>query len=164
MLKQRSPRDFSYKSGGWLIFLGILAGYALFIIPTINRLGIGWDEATDLVIADAYQTPRGMFLGVPWDLSQTRLPMFAVALMFRLLGTSNLITARLTTVLVGGLTLLGLFVMGNSVSRLPRDFWRRVFRQSIHSSCPLPGWLSQSRTSMLLVLSSGYSSHFHTWK
>lgn len=96
----------------WLIFVGILAGYALLIIPTVNRLGVGWDEATDYVIAQAYQTPQGMLFGLPWDLSQTRLPMFTVALVFRLLGTSNLILARLTTVLVGGLTLLGLFIFG----------------------------------------------------
>lgn len=109
---QRGPRDFYHKFRGWLIFLGILAGYALAIIPTLGHLGVGWDEATDFAIAEAYQTPGGMFRGVASDLTQTRLPMFTVAIVFRLLGTSNLILARLTTVLVGGLTLLGLFIFG----------------------------------------------------
>jgi hypothetical protein len=98
----------------WLAFLGILGCYSLLIIPTIDRLGIGWDEATDFVIAQAYQTPRGILLGIPWDLSQTRLPMFTVALAFRLLETSNLFIARSTTVIVGGLTLLGIFVYGKN--------------------------------------------------
>jgi hypothetical protein len=110
--EQHNRRASSRKSYGWLVFLGILACYALLIIPTVDRLGIGWDEATDLVIAQAYQTPRGMLLGIPWDSSQTRLPMFTVALVFRLFGTSNLLLARFTTVLVGGLTLLGIFVYG----------------------------------------------------
>jgi hypothetical protein len=109
---QRGLRNFSHKFRWWLMFLGILAWYALAIIPTLGRLGIGWDEATDIVLAEAYQTPGGLFRGLSWDLSQTRLPMFTVALVFRLLGTSNLILARFTTVLVGGLTLLGLFILG----------------------------------------------------
>jgi hypothetical protein len=109
---QRGPRDFFNGSRGWLIFLGILSFYALAILPTLDRLGIGWDEATDFVIAEAYQTLRGMFLGLSWDLSQTRLPMFTVAVVFRLFGTTNLMLARLTTVVLGGLTLLGLFVLG----------------------------------------------------
>ena len=96
----------------WLIFVGILAGYALLIIPTVNRLGVGWDEATDFVIAKAYQTPQGMLLGLSWDLSQTRMPMFLAALVFKLFGNSNLILARFTTVLVGGVTLWGVFVYG----------------------------------------------------
>ena len=90
----------------------ILAIYALFIIPTISRLGMGWDEATDLIIAQAYQTPRGVLLGLPWDLSQTRLPMFTVALVFRLFGYSSLILARMVTLLVGGLAILGIFILG----------------------------------------------------
>jgi hypothetical protein len=103
---------FSGRYPSQLIFLGILACYALLIIPTVDRLGIGWDEATDLVIAQAYQTPQGMLRGLSWDVSQTRMPMFIVALVFRLFGVSNLLLARYTTVLVGGLTLWGIFVYG----------------------------------------------------
>jgi len=94
------------------VFLGILTCYALLIIPTLDRLGIGWDETTDFVIAQAYQTPRGILRGSSWDLSQTRLPMFTVASVFHLFGASNLLLARFTTVLVGGLTLLGIFIYG----------------------------------------------------
>ena len=96
----------------WLFFVGILAGYALLIVPTVNRLGVGWDEATDFVITKAYQTPQGMLLGLSWDLSQTRMPMFIVALVFKLLGTGNLILARFTTVLIGGVTLWGIYIYG----------------------------------------------------
>jgi hypothetical protein len=96
----------------WLVFLGILLCYALLIFPTINRLGIGWDEATDLGIARAYLTPSGLLLGSSRDLSQTRLPMFMVAVIFHLLGTSNLLLARITTVFVGALTILGIFLYG----------------------------------------------------
>lgn len=100
------------KFQSWLIFAGILTGYALLIIPTVNRLGIGWDETTDFVIARAYQIPANMLLGLSLDPSQTRLPMFIVAVVFRLLDTSNLFLARVTTVIVGALTLLGVFIYG----------------------------------------------------
>lgn len=96
----------------WLILLGILIGYALLIIPTINRLGIGWDEATDLGIARTYLTPRGLLLGSSRDPSQTRLPMVTVAAVFKLFGTSNLLLARSITVLAGALTILGIFLYG----------------------------------------------------
>ena len=102
----------SGKSQARLIFLGILACYALLIVPTVGRLGIGWDEATDLVIARAYQTPWGMLFGLSWDVSQTRMPMFIAALVFKLSGVTSLILARYTTVLVGGLTLWGIYVYG----------------------------------------------------
>lgn len=98
----------------WLLFLVILICYALLIFPTINRLGIGWDEATDLGIARTYLTPHGLLLGSSRDLSQTRLPMFTVAAVFRLFGTSNLLLARITTVFVGALTILGIFLYGKN--------------------------------------------------
>ena len=96
----------------WLVFLGILICFALLVFPTINHLGIGWDEATDLGIARTYLTPHGLLLGSSRDLSQTRLPMFTVAVVFHLLGTSNLLLARITTALVGALTILGIFIYG----------------------------------------------------
>jgi hypothetical protein len=96
----------------WLIFLGILAIYALLIIPTVSRLGMGWDEEVDLRIARGYLTRRGLFFGIWLDVSQMRLPMFTVALVYRLLGVSNLVLARWTSIVVGGLTLLGIYVYG----------------------------------------------------
>jgi len=100
------------KSYVWPAFLGILICYSILILPALGRLGIGWDEATDLAITQAYQSPKGMLLGHPWDPSQTRLPMFTVALVFQLFGTDSLYTARLVSVIVGGLTLLGIFLYG----------------------------------------------------
>lgn len=95
-----------------MLFLGILACYAILIIPTANRLGIGWDEAVDFEISQSYLSPRGLLLGSSRDPSQTRLPMFTGALVFTLLGKSNLLIARLITVFLGGLTLLGVFIYG----------------------------------------------------
>jgi 4-amino-4-deoxy-L-arabinose transferase-like glycosyltransferase len=120
--EHNNHRHIKQKFIVWLVVLGILAGYAILTIPTLGRLGIGWDEASDIAIAQAYQTPQGILLGHPWDPSQTRLPMFIVALVFRLFGTSDLILARMTTVFVGGLTLLEIFLYGknhfNSVTGL----------------------------------------------
>jgi 4-amino-4-deoxy-L-arabinose transferase-like glycosyltransferase len=96
----------------WFLFLGVLILYLILIVPTLRRLGIGWDEEVDLRIARAYLTPRGFFFGLPLDLSQTRLPMFSVALVFRLLGISDLFVARWMSVVVGGLTLFGVYVYG----------------------------------------------------
>ena len=102
------------KPNLWLVFLGILGCYALLTVPALDRMGIGWDEATDLGIAQAYATPRGLLLGTSSDPSQTRLPMFIGALVFQLFGTTNLLLARLTTIFVGGLTLLGICVYGKN--------------------------------------------------
>jgi 4-amino-4-deoxy-L-arabinose transferase-like glycosyltransferase len=100
------------KQPGWLALSGILFIYALLIVPTVNRLGMGWDEATDLWISRSYLSWNGLLFGLSRDLSQTRLPMFVVALVFYLLGMSSLLIARFTTVIVGGLTLLGVYVYG----------------------------------------------------
>jgi 4-amino-4-deoxy-L-arabinose transferase-like glycosyltransferase len=75
-------------------------------------LGIGWDEAADMGISQSYSTPRGFFFGSSRDPSQTRLPMFLVALVFRIAGTSNLLLARLASIVVGGLTILGTYIYG----------------------------------------------------
>jgi len=121
-LEHNNLIPFLRKPSVWIVFLAILVVYAVLIIPTLSRLGIGWDEATDFGIAQAYQTPRGMLLGHSWDPSQTRLPMFMVAIVFNIFGTSNLLVARITSVLAGGLILLGVFVYGknrfNSVTGL----------------------------------------------
>jgi 4-amino-4-deoxy-L-arabinose transferase-like glycosyltransferase len=82
----------------------------MLIVPTFDRLGIGWDEAADLQRALAYLTPSGLLFGLPIDESQTRYPMFSVALVYRVLGVSNLLIARCTSVVVGGLAMLGVFV------------------------------------------------------
>jgi hypothetical protein len=99
----------------WLWFLVVLAMYAALLLPTITRQGISWDEQTDLAITRAYLVrPDGWLKGSNIDPSQTRLPMASVALAYTLLGVSDLITARVVSVFVGALTLLGVFVYGKA--------------------------------------------------
>jgi hypothetical protein len=95
-----------------ILFLGVIALYFILIVPTLKRQGISWDEEIDLRIARAYLTPRGLFYGLSLDLSQTRLPMFVVALVYWLYQGDNLFTARLISVLVGALTIWGVYRYG----------------------------------------------------
>lgn len=95
----------------WLLFMGALLLYAVLVLPAVGRQGISWDEQNDLWVAQSYlAAPDGWLAGSEIDPSQTRLPMFTVALVYKLLGTSDLITARLVSCLVGGLTLLGVYL------------------------------------------------------
>jgi len=95
----------------WFYFGGVLFLYSILLLPTINRQGISWDEQNDLWVAQSYLVPPdGWLAGSDVDPSQTRLPMFAVALVYRLLDTSDLITARWVSCLVGGLTLLAVYL------------------------------------------------------
>ncbi len=140
----------------WLVFIGILIGYAFLVVPTVDRLGIGWDEATDFEISQKYRTPWGLLLGSTRDPSQARLPMFIGALVFYVWGESNLILARYLSVLVGGLTLLAIFVYGKdrfsppigllaagllAINPFFLSFARMAFTESdIYLSCTLT-WL-----------------------
>jgi len=100
-----------FLRSSWFIWVGVLVLYALLILPTVGRQGISWDEQNDLWVAQAYLVPpAGLLVGSDVDPSQTRLPMAAVALFYRLLGVSDLITARLVSCLVGGLTLLAVYI------------------------------------------------------
>jgi 4-amino-4-deoxy-L-arabinose transferase-like glycosyltransferase len=95
----------------WIHLIAVLAIYVALLVPNLGRLGISWDEQTDLSIARAYLVrPDGLLAGSQLDLSQTRLPMFTVALVYLLWGTADLITARLISCLIGGLTLLAVYV------------------------------------------------------
>jgi hypothetical protein len=96
-----------------LIFAAILVVYAALLLPTLNRQGISWDEQNDLWIARAYLAPDGWFTGSQIDLSQARLPMFSVALVYRLLGTADLFTGRWVSAVAGALTLLGIYIYGS---------------------------------------------------
>jgi 4-amino-4-deoxy-L-arabinose transferase-like glycosyltransferase len=93
----------------WFYLALILLLYLVLLVPTLARQGISWDEQTDLEIASAYLQPNGWFVGSPLDPSQTRLPHFAVALVYSILQTSDLLTARWVSVWVGVLTLLGVY-------------------------------------------------------
>jgi dolichyl-phosphate-mannose-protein mannosyltransferase len=94
----------------WLHLVGALTLYLLLLLPTVGRQGILWDEQTDIAIARAYLQPGGWLSGSGIDPSQTRLPMFTVALVYALLGRSDLITARLVSCAVGLLTLAGAYL------------------------------------------------------
>jgi MFS family permease len=85
--------------------------YAAFLLPTLERQGITWDEQNDIFIARSYVSQSsGWFIGSDVDPSQTRLPMFTVALVYALLNTDDLLTARLVSVLMGALTLIAVYV------------------------------------------------------
>lgn len=100
-----------FQRSSWICFGGVLLLYALLILPTVTRQGISWDEQNDLWVAQAYlRSLDGWLVGSEIDPSQTRLPMFAVALIYKVLGVSDLITARLVSCFVGGLTLLAVFL------------------------------------------------------
>jgi hypothetical protein len=93
--------------------LVILLLYAGLLLPTVGRQGISWDEQNDLWVAQAYLALQaGWLVGSDIDASQTRLPMAAVALAYEILGVSDLVIARLVSCLVGGLTLLGVYILG----------------------------------------------------
>ncbi len=88
----------------------ILGVYCVLLLPTVNRQGISWDEQTDLDIARAYLKPDGWLSGSPSDPSQTRLPMAVVAVVYTLLRTDDLLTARVVSCIVGALTIVGVYV------------------------------------------------------
>jgi hypothetical protein len=122
--------------------------YLMLIVPTLDRLGICRNEAVDLEIARAYLTPRGLLFGLPPDESQTRIPMFSVALLYRVLGVSNLLIARYTSVVMGVLALLGTFVygkleFGTKPGLLAAECWRSTLIFS-----PSPDWPLRSQTSI----------------
>lgn len=95
----------------WVHLLAIAVVYAALLLPTAGRQGISWDEQTDIQIARAYlASPGGWLHGSPIDPSQTRLPMFIVGLVYLLLDTTDLLTARLASCAVGLLTLAGVYV------------------------------------------------------
>lgn len=88
----------------------ILVVYAALLLPTVNRQGISWDEQTDIDIARAYLKPGGWLRGSDSDPSQTRLPMAVVAVIYTLLRTDDLMTARIVSCVVGALTILGVYI------------------------------------------------------
>lgn len=95
-----------------LLVLGlILLIYLALEVPTVSRYGIAWDEQVDLDIARSYLAGAGGWLrGSSFDATQARLPMYSVALVFSLLGRSSLVAARLVSCLLGGLTLVAVYL------------------------------------------------------
>lgn len=85
--------------------------YLSLIVPTIGRYGVSWDEQTDMKITLNYlQDSWGWLIDANIDPTQTRLPMFIVACVFRLLGMSQLILARYVSCVLGlGILWVGFF-------------------------------------------------------
>ncbi len=101
-------RSASRKPASYLCL--VLLVYSLLLLPTVTRQGISWDEQTDLDIARSYiSRPYGWLRGSESDPSQTRLPMYVVAVAYTLLNTDDLYTARLVSCLVGALTIVGVY-------------------------------------------------------
>jgi hypothetical protein len=125
-----------------IFYLGlVLLCYGLLLLPTVGRQGISWDEQTDLDIARSYLVrPNGWLRGSPSDPSQTRLPMAAVALVYELLKTDDLMTARLVSCFIGALTLVGTF----AASRRDFDSKTGVLAAAIVATSPF--FLSFART------------------
>jgi hypothetical protein len=87
--------------------LAVVVGvYALLVLPTLNHLGVGWDEQTDLEVALAYGTaPGGWLIGSDVDAINVRLPMAATALWFAAFAP-ELQAARMLACVLGALTLV----------------------------------------------------------
>jgi 4-amino-4-deoxy-L-arabinose transferase-like glycosyltransferase len=118
---QKKYSKLNLLSNPWALFIGILLIYAALLLPTISYQGISWDEQTDIEITRSYLArPDGWLSGSPSDPSQTRLPMATVALFYELLHVSDLIHGRLISGLIGGLTLLGVFVYAKRKFGIPQ--------------------------------------------
>lgn len=100
-------------AGHSVVYLGlVLLCYCVLLLPTVSRQGISWDEQTDIDIARACLVqPNGWLRGSASEPSQTRLPMAVVAVVYALLHTDDLLTARMISCFVGALTIIGVFVL-----------------------------------------------------
>jgi len=85
--------------------------YLALVLPTVDRQDINWDEQDDLNIATSYLSWHGMFRGSTADSINTRLPMALGAVVFALRGGPDLHAARLLSVGVGVLTLVGVWLL-----------------------------------------------------
>lgn len=119
----------------------ILLIYCVLLLPTVGRQGISWDEQTDLEIARVYiDRPGGWFIGSNSDPSQARLPMYAVAMIYKLTGTDDLLTARYLSVFLGALAILGVYVF----CKREYDSKRGILAAGILATSPF--YLSFART------------------
>lgn len=91
----------------------ILIIFSILVLPTLNRQGVGWDEQDDVNIARSYISRPGSWgwlYGSSEDPSQTRLPMFTVAIAFLITRTDSLSTARILSFFVSIFTLVGIYL------------------------------------------------------
>jgi hypothetical protein len=125
------------RKAPWGLWLSGLVYLAL-ILPTLRRQGIDWDEQTDLLIAESYLRPGGLWIGSPLDPINVRLPMYLGGLLFRLTGP-DLITARLLSCAAGVATLWAVWIWCR------RDFGRRCGTLACLVVATSPYFLSYSR-------------------
>ena len=88
----------------------IIVLYALLELPVLSLHGISWDEQMDIGIARTYvDEPGGWLHGSDHDALNTRLPMYLTAIVYAIVGNTNLLTARLVTWFFGLLTLIAVY-------------------------------------------------------
>jgi len=94
-----------------IYLIAALIVYSVLLFPTLGRYGISWDEQTDTNIAHHYIFEKnGWLQDAEVDTSQTRLPMYFVAIIFFLLKTSSLLTARIISCFLGALTIIAVYI------------------------------------------------------
>jgi hypothetical protein len=106
-----------WKNAPWGLWLSGLV-YAALILPTVGRQGIGWDEQTDLLVAQSYLAPGGLWIGSHLDPINVRLPMYLPGLLFHWTGP-QLLVARLLSCAAGFATLMAIWIWCR------REFGRR---------------------------------------
>ena len=95
----------SFLRSGFAVAV-VVGVYAILVLPTLNHLGIGWDEQTDLGIALSYSAePGGWLIGSDIDPINVRLPMAASAVWFEIFAP-ELEAARMLACVLGALTLV----------------------------------------------------------
>jgi hypothetical protein len=98
------------RAGAWVL-VPIVAVYLALVVPATLSQGINWDEQVDLTIASSYlDGGEGLIVGSDVDKSQTRLPMYSVALLSMVAGSLSLTLARLVSICVSALTVIGVYV------------------------------------------------------
>lgn len=92
----------------WLMLIIII--YLALLLPTVNLYGIAWDEQTDTDIARSYfLTEGGWINGTLTDPTQTRFPMYVMAIIFSLLNSESLLIARFVSCFMGALTIIAVY-------------------------------------------------------
>jgi hypothetical protein len=72
---------------------------------------VNWDEQTDLNVAGDYAASRGgLVYGSEIDAINTRLPMYTMGVLLRLHDDESLLLARLLSVFLSALTIVGVYV------------------------------------------------------
>ena len=101
---------FNKNTRPYYVLAAVIILYAVLALPMIDQIGISFDEQTDLIIAQSYDAePYGWLHGDDMDPTNVRLPMYLSWLTFDLTG-NDLYSARLTSCILGILTLIAVFL------------------------------------------------------